>query len=277
MVDERARPHREAEPPAGHGVGLGPAVEDDEPVADLGVAQEALVLAIAVEHLAVDLVRQHGDVGVPLQAGDEALHLLGRHGAAAGIVRAVEDDQAGLGRDLGQHLVGGEGELVLLQQRDRHRLGPGVLDHRAIDGEAGIGIQDLGAGLAEHQDGEEHGGLAARHDDDVVRAHLHAVATLQVLGHQLAQGQDALGRRVAVMAVAQRLDGGLDDVLRRLEVGLADAEVDDGLALALELGGARQHLEGRLRPQALQVRHELQHGISPICGACCVGWVERQR
>ena len=26
----------EAEPPAGHGVGLGPAVEQDQPVADLG-------------------------------------------------------------------------------------------------------------------------------------------------------------------------------------------------------------------------------------------------
>ena len=87
---------REAEPPAGHGVGLGPAVEQDQPVADLGIAQEALVLAAAVEHLAVDLVRQDGDVRVPLEAGDEALDLLLRHGAAAGIVRAVEDDEAGL-------------------------------------------------------------------------------------------------------------------------------------------------------------------------------------
>src|SRR4051794_32839002 len=53
-------------------------------------------------------------------------------------------------------------------------------------------------------------------------------------------------------------------MLRRLEVGLADAEIDDGLALALELGGASQHLEGRLGAQALQVRDELQHGVSPV-------------
>ena len=32
-------------------------------------------------------------------------------------------------------------------------------------------------------------------------------------GDRLAQRQDALRRRVAVMAVAQRLDGGFDDVL----------------------------------------------------------------
>ena len=93
---------------------------------------------------------------------------------------------------------------------------------------------------------------------------LDAVAAVQVLRHRLAQRQDALRRRVAVVAVAQRLDGGLDDVLGRLEVGLADAEVDDVLALALQVGGAGQHLEGGLGAQALQVRHELQHGVSPF-------------
>ncbi len=91
--------------------------------------------------------------------------------------------------------------------------------------------------------------------------HLDAVPALQVGGDRLAQGQDALRRRVAVVAVAQRLDGGFDDVGRRLEVGLADAEVDDVLALALERIGARQHLEGGLRSQPVQCRHQLQHGI----------------
>ena len=94
--------------------------------------------------------------------------------------------------------------------------------------------------------------------------HLHAVTALQVGGDRLAQGQDALRRRVAVVAVAQRLDGGLDDMRRRLEVGLADAEVDDVLALALERVGAGEHLEGRLRSQPVERRHELQHGVSPI-------------
>ena len=47
----------------------------------------------------------------------------------------------------------------------------------------------------------------------VVGIDLDVVAAVQVVGHRLAQRQDALRRRVAVMAVAQRLDGGLDDVL----------------------------------------------------------------
>ncbi len=35
-----------------------------------------------------------------------------------------------------------------------------------------------------------------------------------------------------MVAVAQRLDRGLDDMVRRAEVGLADAEIDDVAALA---------------------------------------------
>ena len=65
-------------------------------------------------------------------------------------------------------------------------------------------------------------------------------------GHGLAQGQDAVGRRVAVVAVAQRLDRGLDDVRRGGEVGLADAEIDDAAAGLGQGRGSRQHLEGAL-------------------------------
>ena len=69
-------------------------------------------------------------------------------------------------------------------------------------------------------------------------------ALVQVGGDRLAQRQDAGRRRVAVVAVAQRLDRGLDDVVGRAEVRLADAEIDDVAALRGELGGARQHREG---------------------------------
>jgi hypothetical protein len=64
-------------------------------------------------------------------------------------------------------------------------------------------------------------------------------ALVQVGGDRLAQRQDAGRRRVAVMAVAQRLDRGLDDVVRRAEVGLADAEIDDVAALPRRAAVAR--------------------------------------
>ena len=175
-----------------------------------------------------------------------------------------------LRRDLRQDFLGAEGEAVLLLQRDRHGLGAGVLDHRAIDREARIGIHDLLAGRAEHQDREEHRRLAAGHDDDVAGIDLDAVALFQVLGDRLAQRQDALRRRIAVVAIAQRLDGGFDDVARRLEVGLADAEIDDRLTLPLQFAGARQDLEGILGAEAIEIVGELQRGGHQGISSECV-------
>ena len=86
-------------------------------------------------------------------------------------------------------------------------------------------------------------------------------ALVQVGGHRLAQRQDAVRRRVAVMAVAQRLDRRLDDVIGRAEIRLADAEIDDVAALRGERGGARQHGEGVLLADAIEGRDGLQHGV----------------
>ena len=69
-------------------------------------------------------------------------------------------------------------------------------------------------GLAEHQDRHEHGDLAARHDQHEVGRNLRAEPAMQVLGHRLAQGRDAGRVRIAMLAVAQRLDRRLDDVRR---------------------------------------------------------------
>ena len=54
---------------------------------------------------------------------------------------------------------------------------------------------------------------------------------VQIGRDRLAQRQDADRRRVAVMAVAQRLDRRLDDEIRRAKIRLADAEIDDVAAL----------------------------------------------
>ncbi len=86
---------------------------------------------------------------------------------------------------------------------------------------------------------------------------------VRVGGDRLAQRQDARRRSVAVMAVAQRLHGGLDDVFGRLEVGLPDAEVDDVVALLPELLGAGEHLECGLGPEAGQIAGDLEHGWVP--------------
>src|SRR5262249_47748668 len=69
-------------------------------------------------------------------------------------------------------------------------------------------------------------------------------------------------RSVAVMAVAQRLDRGLDDEVGRAEIGLADAEIDDVTALRGERIGARQHGKGVLLADAIESGNGLQHAIT---------------
>src|SRR3546814_15522381 len=67
---------------------------------------------------------------------------------------------------------------------------------------------------------------------------------LQDVGRdRLAQRLDAVRRGIAVMSVAQRLAGGLDDMLGRLEVRLADAEVDDVPPLGRQRRGSGKDLD----------------------------------
>ena len=86
---------------------------------------------------------------------------------------------------------------------------------------------------------------------------------MQVLRHRLAQGRDSGRVGIAVLAVAQRLDGGLDDMGRRFEIGLADAEIDDVAPLALQFGRPRQHGEGVLLADALKGGIDGGHGAPP--------------
>ena len=136
IVVKLARPHRIAEPPAGHGVGFRPAVEQDQPVADRRIGQQAHVRLAVIDHVIVDLVRHHGDVGISLQSGDELVDFRLRRHAAGRIGRRIEDEEPRLRRDQLKRFLGGEGEIVLLADRHRNRPRAGVFDHRAIDRES---------------------------------------------------------------------------------------------------------------------------------------------
>jgi hypothetical protein len=64
------------------------------------------------------------------------------------------------------------------------------------------------------------------------------------------------------MAVLQRLDRGFDDVGGRREIRLADAEIDDVLALGREFGRACKHGECVFFPDAVERGDGAQHGLS---------------
>src|SRR5262249_20535395 len=76
--------------------------------------------------------------------------------------------------------------------------------------------------------------LGARGDDDVFGVDVEIPELAHRLGDDAAQLGDAWRGRVAVTSTADGFDRGVLNVLRRGEVGLADREHDDVLALALE-------------------------------------------
>ena len=84
---------------------------------------------------------------------------------------------------------------------------------------------------------------------------------MQIGGHRFAQRRDADRGRIAVVAIAQRLDRRLDDEIRRAEIGLADAEIDDVAALRHQQHGPRQHGEGILLADPIEGCDGLQHGV----------------
>jgi hypothetical protein len=66
--------------------------------------------------------------------------------------------------------------------------------------------------------------------------------------------------------VAQGLDAGLDDVRRRLEIGLPDLEVDDPATGRLQGARTGEHLEGGLGAEPRHARCELQRNDPLIAG-----------
>ena len=72
-------------------------------------------------------------------------------------------------------------------------------------------------------------------------------------------GQAGRGPVVRV-AVLEGLHAGGHDVLRRIEVGLADFQVDDFPALGFQSAGFRQHLKGAFSPQTAHASGD-RHGV----------------
>ena len=86
--------------------------------------------------------------------------------------------------------------------------------------------------------------------------------------HGIAQHGQALRAGVAVRAVTHRLLGSLENVLGRREIGLADAKVDDRMALGFERIGAVEHGEGGFFFNGRHGRIDLQHQLtSSIAGS----------
>ncbi len=168
-VDEALRPDGVAEPPAGHGVSLGPAVEQDQAVANPRIGEQALGGRLGVVDGPIDLVREQRDLGPVVEAANQGVEFNLGGAPAGGVPGAVQDDEPGRRGDSSQDVFGSQTEGRGFAKGVGDGRGTAHADDRAVDRKAGIGVEDLGARLSEAERPEEQPDLRAGQDHHVIR------------------------------------------------------------------------------------------------------------
>ena len=192
----------------------------------------------------------------------DAFEVVAGQDAAGRVGRRVDDQQSRLRGDQRGELVDIEPEVVLHPDRDRHRRRPDEAGQRLVDRIAGIGNDDLVTRIDQTEDRVQHHALAADGHEDLERLDREALARRGVGGDRLAQRRDAGERRVVRRACVERRLGRRADVGRRVEIGLAELEMDDRPSLRLERAGAGRHLEGALGADGVHPCRDA-HGLRP--------------
>src|SRR5271166_3695947 len=233
--------------PAGHRIGLREATQNDGSILEAINRRDAIWLSFE-EQAAVDFVAQDHDVAVA-NGGGNVFHIALGDDASGRILRRVQDDELGaIGDETGQ-LVHVEAEIALLAQWNGNSFRAQEVDHRLVNREAGIGIDDLVSLFHQREHGEEDNRFAAGNDHDFIGADLDATRTGDLCRDGLAQLRQARRRSVMGIALAQSVHSGLDDVGGRVHVGLADLKVNDVSSLALQSASTHQHFEGSFGSQ----------------------------
>ncbi len=147
-------------------------------------------------------------------------------------------------------LVRVEAEATLLPERQRHGGGAREPDSGLVDREAGIRVDDLVTGPAGREHGEEEERLGAVRDEHVPGVDGDAARGGQRHRGGLAQGGQPCRLAVVGLAGPDRGDPRLGHVRRRLEVRLADLEVDHVAARRLERASTGEHRERALGAEA---------------------------
>ena len=247
-LHERARKDPIPQAPAGHREGLAKPVEEDRALRHSFLEHDRTVRAV-VHELAIDFVGKHPEVALARVTGDLTDRLVRQHPARR-VVGAVEDDHLrAIGHQVPQ-LVEVRLEVVALAERKGHATRTREIDHRGVDGKAGVRVDRFIARVEQGEQCVEHDWLRARRDDDLRRIDGEAAPRPQICGDRVAELDDTGGWRVVRLAPLERRDAGRDHRGRRVEVRLADLQMDDVAAFRLERSRLREHLECGLGAEA---------------------------
>ena len=163
-----------------------------------------------------------------------ALQIGLRNDAAGRVLRGVEDHEARALAEQCLELGGVEAESALLAERQRHRRRAREAHRRLVDREPRIRVDHLVARTTGCEHREEEKRLRTGGDDDVLGIDRDAARVGKRPGRRLAQDRKPCRLAVVRLAGTNRGDPRLGDMRRRLEVRLADLEVDHVTARCLE-------------------------------------------
>ena len=215
-----------ADSPAGHGIGLGEAVQQDGAVAHSRQRGETGVYAV-IGQIGVDLVGYYDEIVFFSELGDSSQVFPG-HDGSGGIIRIADQQGFGPGRQRRRQLIDRHAELVLAARADAHRLAAGQRDAGLVGNVAGFRHQHFVTGREDGAHGEIQRLADADGDERLAfRIVDHAVIGFNHFGDFLPQFQQAVIRGVGGVAALQAVHAAFPDMPGRDEIRLADAERND--------------------------------------------------
>ncbi len=224
-LDEVLRIQPVAQPPAGHGEGLGETVNEHDGAVVFPVGHHRGEGAV-VHQAGVDFVGNHIKA-VAVRQFHDGLEPVGLGDRTGGVAGGVQDDGHGAGRDPAGDIVGIRLEPLRFAKHIGNGRAVGQADQRGIAHVAGFGIQHLVAGVHDGKQRVQDGGLGARGHRNLRRIHTHTLTAMLVLGDGFPQFGNALGQHIVGFALLHGPVGGLHNVLGCGKVGLAHLQVDD--------------------------------------------------
>ena len=225
-VDDLRRGRDKADAPAGHGIGLREAVDNDRALLHAWERGNAGCLFSGVEQGVVDVIGDDHQVVLDGQLRD-LRHRLARHNGAGGVVRGVDHQRLGVRRDelfdgLRLHF-----KIMLQIRGNSDSRAVAVRDLRHVVQPLWVLDQDLVALVQQDKEQQAQCAHAAVGDDDLRVRVVVQILQIGLFGDGLTERERTGVRRIMRDALVERFLAGLTDQLRRRHIRLTNAETDD--------------------------------------------------
>ena len=226
LLHDGLRRHGVAQPPTGHGKGLGKAIDINAALLHAGHGNDGNMVFPAVGQLGINLVGD--DEQVVLQDDRHQLFQVFLFHDGAGRIVGVGDEQGlGFRRDGRFQFLRLQAEIVFLLQVDGHRNAAGHAHAGLVGNEAGLGQDHLVAGLHRGTEGQVDR-LAAADGNEALLSRIVGDTDLArgIIADGPAQLRQASVGCVKCFAGFDSFDGFLADGPGRVEIRLTHAQGD---------------------------------------------------